>query len=265
MSKSSSVEKFDTSSKVGRKNSFRPYDDASTLSAINQIVARSESIENATLDSLHFLFGPAKVRGVHLLRIDGNGNRAKVNKSSLSSSSDDMELIEVELQRELTANHPVLPKWPVYLELRAKGAKALGLYLWIRPLDPINSESQFLLALVFGAPVTLDANDLHALEVAASVLRHKIALGPSAPRVSRDPLEHPSRFRLSDRQVTISKMILAGLTNKEIAQELNLSAATIRYECVRLYERLGAKNRASAAAILQNLFSGNHNAVSQDF
>lgn len=263
MSKSSSAKSLNLPART--KKSARPFDDESTLSAISQIVARSQSIENATLDSLHFLFSHLKVSSTHLLRIDTITKCTFVTKSSQSFKSEDVELIEADLQRELLAIYPVLPEWPLQIQLRPNRTKNTELYLWLKTLDPIDSSNQFALALTFSSPIALNSIDLHSLEVAASVLRHKISLDPSAPRANKDPLEHPSRFRLSERQVTISKMILAGLTNKEIAQNLNLSAATIRYECVRLYERLGAKNRASAAAILQNLFSGNHSAVAQDF
>jgi DNA-binding CsgD family transcriptional regulator len=61
---------------------------------------------------------------------------------------------------------------------------------------------------------------------------------------------------LTDRQIAIAKMIADGLTNKNIARELGFSEATIRYETIKLYERLRVKNRSHAAARIHQLGIG---------
>ncbi len=61
---------------------------------------------------------------------------------------------------------------------------------------------------------------------------------------------------LSDRQMVIAKMIAQGMTNRTIARELGFSEATIRYETIKLYERLRVKNRSHAAARIHQLGIG---------
>jgi len=61
---------------------------------------------------------------------------------------------------------------------------------------------------------------------------------------------------LTNRQLRIAKMIAEGLTNKAIASELGFSEATIRYETIKLYERLRVKNRSHAAARIHQLGIG---------
>ena len=61
---------------------------------------------------------------------------------------------------------------------------------------------------------------------------------------------------LSDRQIVIAKMIADGMTNRNIAKELGFSEATIRYETIKLYERLRVRNRSHAAARIHQLGIG---------
>ncbi len=63
------------------------------------------------------------------------------------------------------------------------------------------------------------------------------------------------KFHMSDRQLSIAKMIADGLTNREIAKTLNFSESTARYETIKIYERLQVKNRAQAAAMVRSLIS----------
>lgn len=63
------------------------------------------------------------------------------------------------------------------------------------------------------------------------------------------------KFHMSDRQLSIAKMIADGLTNREIAKTLNFSESTARYETIKIYERLQVKNRAQAAAMVRSSIS----------
>ena len=58
---------------------------------------------------------------------------------------------------------------------------------------------------------------------------------------------------LSERQVKIAKMIAEGVSNRLIAKSLGFSEATIRYETVKLYERMRVKNRAQASSRIREL------------
>lgn len=70
---------------------------------------------------------------------------------------------------------------------------------------------------------------------------------------SRESKEHLASLGLSERQISIALMISDGLSNGEIAENLGFSEATVRYETVKLYERLRVKNRAHAAARVRDL------------
>jgi DNA-binding CsgD family transcriptional regulator len=75
----------------------------------------------------------------------------------------------------------------------------------------------------------------------------------AADLIAESDREEVSKLSLTDRQVKIAKMISAGFTNKDIARELEFSEATIRYETIKLYERLRVKNRSHAAARIHKL------------
>lgn len=70
-----------------------------------------------------------------------------------------------------------------------------------------------------------------------------------------DSLDLQKIFHMSDRQLSIAKMIADGLTNREIAKALNFSESTARYETIKIYERLQVKNRAQAAATIRSLIT----------
>ena len=60
-------------------------------------------------------------------------------------------------------------------------------------------------------------------------------------------------LELTQRQKTIARMIANGSTNREIARDLKYSEATIRYETIKLYERLRVRNRSQAASRIREL------------
>ena len=65
--------------------------------------------------------------------------------------------------------------------------------------------------------------------------------------------DYNDQLALTERQKIIARMISNGSTNKEIAREMTFSEATIRYETIKLYERLRVRNRSQAAARIREL------------
>lgn len=61
------------------------------------------------------------------------------------------------------------------------------------------------------------------------------------------------KYRMSDRQLAIARLIADGATNREIAKVLSFSESTARYETIKIYERLQVKNRAQAAAMIRSM------------
>jgi DNA-binding NarL/FixJ family response regulator len=52
---------------------------------------------------------------------------------------------------------------------------------------------------------------------------------------------------LSDRQVEVLKLIVAGMTNKEIAGVLALAEGTVKIHVASVFHALGVNNRLDAA------------------
>lgn len=64
--------------------------------------------------------------------------------------------------------------------------------------------------------------------------------------ISRGTLNDPGTLRRRERQVLSS--ILSGLTNKEIASDLNISERTVKFYVSRLLQKLGAQRRTDLIA-----------------
>lgn len=54
---------------------------------------------------------------------------------------------------------------------------------------------------------------------------------------------------LTDRQLEVLRLLVAGMSNAEIARELTITVATARFHVSSILSRLGAANRAEAAAL----------------
>jgi DNA-binding NarL/FixJ family response regulator len=64
-----------------------------------------------------------------------------------------------------------------------------------------------------------------------------------------DPTLGDRGLRLSCRELQVIELIADGKTNKEIASVLGISGETVKSHLKRLYEKLGASDRAQAVAI----------------
>src|SRR5690349_9538354 len=63
---------------------------------------------------------------------------------------------------------------------------------------------------------------------------------------SRSP--QPSQDSLKPRELEILRLIAAGWSNQEIAEELYLARDTVRWYIKQIYGKLGVEDRAQAAA-----------------
>jgi LuxR family maltose regulon positive regulatory protein len=74
--------------------------------------------------------------------------------------------------------------------------------------------------------------------------------GPTEPSVTGDyALVEP----LSERELEVLRLIAAGLSNQEIAQELVIAVSTVKSHINHIYGKLGAKSRTQAIAKAQTL------------
>jgi NarL family two-component system response regulator LiaR len=67
-------------------------------------------------------------------------------------------------------------------------------------------------------------------------------------------------FDLTDREREILALLVEGLTNLEISDQLSISKATVKYHLTNIFTKLGAKNRVEAATIaLEHKLVNSHN------
>jgi DNA-binding NarL/FixJ family response regulator len=57
----------------------------------------------------------------------------------------------------------------------------------------------------------------------------------------------PSPSRLSERDITLLRLLASGRSNKEIGQSLNIAESTVKNHLGNLFERLGVSDRTQAA------------------
>jgi LuxR family maltose regulon positive regulatory protein len=98
----------------------------------------------------------------------------------------------------------------------------------------------------------LSKNYLHKLMAASSKQLNIIALNESSHSKPESPtlaLLEP----LSQREVAVLKLLKAGLSNQEIAQQLIVEVSTVKTHLIRLYSKLGVHNRAQAVIAAKTL------------
>jgi len=92
--------------------------------------------------------------------------------------------------------------------------------------------------------------ELRCTRVAAGALIRRLAV------LSGNVVREGPPTRLTPRQVQIVRLLDEGLTNKEIASNLSISPATVRNHVHMILEKLGARTRARAAAVVRASLPG---------
>lgn len=82
---------------------------------------------------------------------------------------------------------------------------------------------------------------------AAAALRHSMSLG-STPA---DPIGEP----LTSRQLRVLRLLTQGLSNKQIARDLEISEITVKAHVSAIFRKLGVSNRTQAANAARRLLS----------
>jgi DNA-binding NarL/FixJ family response regulator len=88
--------------------------------------------------------------------------------------------------------------------------------------------------------------------ILAELARSEAAVaGPAGPRP-------PDPDRLTDRELGVLRLVVAGLRNKEIAAELGISENTLKYHLRNILDKLHAQSRAEmvARAVREGLVPG---------
>ncbi len=98
------------------------------------------------------------------------------------------------------------------------------------------------------------ARKLGARPLAAEAAREVASLGESvAERLGRRATAHASPAGLSPRELEVVRLVAVGRTNREIAQELFLSARTVDMHVRNILRKLDCRSRVEAAHIVSKL------------
>jgi DNA-binding CsgD family transcriptional regulator len=82
--------------------------------------------------------------------------------------------------------------------------------------------------------------------VAALAIDHAAIAGPADAAIRRGQL-HAPRPNVTDLEVAIMRLIVEGLTNRDISQQVHRSENTIKFHVRHILEKTGAANRTELA------------------
>ena len=88
------------------------------------------------------------------------------------------------------------------------------------------------------------------LTAADPAVAEAIAVLVAAGYTVLPPHDHVERPRLSGREQQVSALLLEGASNKIIARALDISVHTAKFHVTAVLEKVGARNRADAVAII---------------
>jgi DNA-binding NarL/FixJ family response regulator len=85
------------------------------------------------------------------------------------------------------------------------------------------------------------------LRAVRAASRGESVLSPTVAGRLIGSARRPASDRLSSRELKLLDLISAGTTNREAAAQLFVSEATVKALLLRVYEKLGVRDRAAAA------------------
>ncbi|GAA1226361.1 response regulator [Pseudonocardia alaniniphila] len=78
--------------------------------------------------------------------------------------------------------------------------------------------------------------------------RGEAVLSPAVAGRLMGQVRAPAQDTLSGRELEVLRLVAAGFTNREAAQKLFISEATVKTHLLHIYAKLGVRDRASAVA-----------------
>jgi DNA-binding NarL/FixJ family response regulator len=180
------------------------------------------------------------------------------------SSSDDLEVVgEATNGEEAIALAEQTDPDVVFMDIRMPGIGGLEATKAIRNRNPDTKVILFTVdesrAAVMDAVragvsgyLLKDVGADELINAARLVVRGKAVIHPVLTRAFLDEMEHAERrpsTPLSRRESEILQKVAYGSTTKEVARELAISPHTVKTHLERIFEKLGANDRAQAVAI----------------
>ncbi len=183
---------------------------------------------------------------------------------SALSTSDDVEVVgEASNGEEAVEAVKELSPEVVFMDVRMPGMDGLEATRVIRDIAPDTKvilftieESRAAIADAIRAGVSgyllkdVSANEL--IQAARLALEGKAVIHPTLTRAFIEEIQYvetPRETPLSRRESQILQKVAYGATTKEVAHDLSISPHTVKTHLERIFEKLGANDRAQAVAI----------------
>jgi len=115
-------------------------------------------------------------------------------------------------------------------------------------LSTYSGDVQVLRALKAGARGYLLKGDVNK-ELLATIRAVHSGQRRIPPEIAAQLAEHTGEDELSEREITVLRLIAAGNANKEIAAQLGLAEDTIKRHVTNILSKLGANDRTHAVTI----------------
>ncbi len=115
-------------------------------------------------------------------------------------------------------------------------------------LTTFDTDSDVLPAIEAGATGYLlkDAPREELLKAVRAASRGEAVLSPTVGTRLLDQVRQPGRETVSERELEVLQLVAAGSTNREIAERLFISEATVKTHLLHIYAKLGVNDRAAA-------------------
>ena len=115
-------------------------------------------------------------------------------------------------------------------------------------LTTFDTDNDVLPAIEAGATGYLlkDAPTEELLRAARMAARGGAMLSPAITKRLMDRVRRPSNGVLSARELEVLRLVAHGASNREVASELFITEASVKTHLLRMYDKLGVRDRAGA-------------------
>lgn len=130
--------------------------------------------------------------------------------------------------------------------IRMMGEKGLAARVLV--LTTYDTDSDVLPAIEAGATGYLlkDAPRQELLRAVRAAARGESVLSPSIAARLMNQVRQPVKESVSQRELDVLQLVAAGSTNREVAERLFISEATVKTHLLHIYAKLGVNDRAAA-------------------
>lgn len=115
-------------------------------------------------------------------------------------------------------------------------------------LTTFDTDRDVLAAIEAGATGYLlkDAPRDELLRAVRAAAQGETVLAPSVGAKVVDQMRRPVKETLSDRELEVLRLVAGGASNRELAERLYISEATVKSHLLHIYTKLGVNDRAAA-------------------